>query len=55
MPEVAGKGRFSINLDKSHQTSLAIAKTFKITQGEVVAIMLDKIGAPTPELDGGTW
>ncbi len=49
--DAARKKRFSIDLDLTHQASLAmIAKTFKITQGEVVAIMLDHMGDPTPEL-----
>jgi hypothetical protein len=43
--------RFSIDLDDNHRFSLAlIAKTFKITQGEVIETMLDQMGTPTGEL-----
>lgn len=43
--------RFSIDLDDNHRSSLnLIAKTFKITQGEVIEVMLDQMGTPTGEL-----
>jgi hypothetical protein len=36
--------RYSIDLDESHRASLAlIAKSYRITQGEVIEVLLDRV------------